>query len=92
MRCGLRAQLGPPSLRLRPGPVGTHIMRLALLLLVGTLLVSAVAMPRVAGRGPKVGDVAPQISAPQWRNHLGRAPSLADLRGHVVLVEFWATW
>lgn len=67
-------------------------MRLALLLLVGTLLVSAVALPKAAGRGPKVGDVAPAISADQWRNHLGRAPSLEDLRGHAVLVEFWATW
>jgi len=70
-------------------------MRNALLvpLVLGAALLSAVALPVMGrARGPRVGDPAPEISADVWRNHLGRAPALADLRGHAVLVEFWATW
>ena len=62
-------------------------------LLVGAALVSAVAFPAVKRPGgPRVGDLAPPIEVETWRNQIGRAPSLADLRGHAVLVEFWATW
>lgn len=62
-------------------------------LLVGAALVSALALPaaKLAG-GPRVGDTAPPLEVELWRNQIGRAPSLADLRGHAVLVEFWATW
>jgi thiol-disulfide isomerase/thioredoxin len=41
---------------------------------------------------PEAGDAAPEISAPTWYNHLGQAPSLAQLRGQAVLIDFWATW
>jgi len=37
-------------------------------------------------------DAAPEIDAGKWFNHIGRAPTLAGLRGHAVLLEFWATW
>jgi thiol-disulfide isomerase/thioredoxin len=40
---------------------------------------------------PRVGTVAPEVSAKDWLNCDG-APRLADLRGKVVLVELWATW
>jgi len=40
---------------------------------------------------PKIGEAAPEISAKEWINFKGPA-TLADLRGKVVLVEFWATW
>jgi thiol-disulfide isomerase/thioredoxin len=40
---------------------------------------------------PKVGGTAPEISAKEWIN--SKKPlTLADLRGKVVVVDFWATW
>ena len=40
---------------------------------------------------PKVGEAAREISAHDWIN-LHHPPTLASLRGKVVLIEFWATW
>lgn len=40
---------------------------------------------------PKIGEAAPEISAKDWIN-LKTPLTLADLRGKVVVVEFWATW
>ena len=40
---------------------------------------------------PKVGEAAREISAKEWMN-LKDPPTLANLRGKVVVVEFWATW
>lgn len=40
---------------------------------------------------PKIGERAPEISAKDWIN-LKAPMTLADLRGKVVVVEFWATW
>ncbi len=37
-----------------------------------------------------LGNEAPEISVKEWL--VGRPTSLADLRGRVVLLEFWATW
>lgn len=37
-----------------------------------------------------LGTTAPEISVKTWIN--GEAASLEDLRGRVVLLEFWATW
>jgi thiol-disulfide isomerase/thioredoxin len=37
-----------------------------------------------------IGKEAPEISVKEWIN--GNAVSLADLKGRVVLLEFWATW
>jgi len=40
---------------------------------------------------PKVSEAAPEISAKEWIN--SKTPlTLADLRGKVVVVDFWATW
>lgn len=40
---------------------------------------------------PQVGQAAPEISAKEWINP-SKLPTLAALRGKVVLVDFWATW
>jgi thiol-disulfide isomerase/thioredoxin len=40
---------------------------------------------------PKVGEAAREISAKEWIN-LKNSPTLANLRGKVVVLEFWATW
>lgn len=40
---------------------------------------------------PKVGEPAPDISAKEWI-HSPTPLTLADLRGKVVVVDFWATW
>jgi thiol-disulfide isomerase/thioredoxin len=40
---------------------------------------------------PKVGAVPPEIAAADWIN-VDAPLTLAQLRGNVVLVEFWATW
>ena len=40
---------------------------------------------------PQVGQRAPEISAKEWIN-LKSPPTLAKLRGKVLLLEFWATW
>jgi thiol-disulfide isomerase/thioredoxin len=37
-----------------------------------------------------LGSIAPEISVKTWIN--GEAATLCDLRGRVVLLEFWATW
>lgn len=42
-------------------------------------------------RGAEVGDIAPEIQADRWYNAVGPV-SLAQFRGQVVVVEFWATY
>jgi thiol-disulfide isomerase/thioredoxin len=54
----------------------------ALVLLVSSLAFSAVT----------IGKAAPEISAGSWFNNDGKQVSLADLKGKVTVVEFWATW
>lgn len=57
-------------------------------------LLTAAALPLIHARSerPGPGQMAPEISAPTWFNHLGQSPDLASLRGQAVLIDFWATW
>jgi hypothetical protein len=43
-------------------------------------------------QGPELGSKAPEINAKEWLNTFGSTPSLKNLRGQAVLIEFWATW
>jgi thiol-disulfide isomerase/thioredoxin len=40
---------------------------------------------------PKVGTAPPEVVADDWLN-TDKTPTLAGLKGKVVVVEFWATW
>jgi len=44
------------------------------------------------GEVPPVGKPPPEVGAKTWFNNLGPEPSLANLKGQVVLIEYWATW
>jgi thiol-disulfide isomerase/thioredoxin len=56
---------------------------------LSALLVLA-ALPGAAA-AQSVGSMAPEVDAKEWFNP-PPATTLAELRGKVVFVEFWATW
>jgi hypothetical protein len=63
------------------------------LALAGALaMVTMGAAPRASLDPVTVGEKAPEIEAGTWFNQIGRPPTLNNLRGHAVLIEFWATW
>lgn len=71
-------------------------------LLTGTALAVGLAPAPATSSGPspaasfaaalEVGQAAPDIEFVEWRNFPAGASSLADLRGRVVLLDFWRTW
>lgn len=61
---------------------------LAPLIAMGAVTLVAGCGPGVA-RGVEVGDQVPEYSAPDLA---GVEIAFADLRGHVVLINIWATW
>ena len=63
--------------------------RLSKRLLLAVLLPVAVLAAPVQARQPKVGEPAPDFTLTLVD---GRKLSLADLRGQVVALNFWATW
>lgn len=70
-------------------PVATEKEKSMRTILVAVL---ALATALTAMGAPKVGDQAPEINAVKWMNSTGDKVSLADLKGKIVVVEFWATW
>jgi thiol-disulfide isomerase/thioredoxin len=61
-----------------------------LLLLVAAAALVAIQMRRPKPENPLVGLALPPVSAEGWLN-TAQPPTLEDLRGNVVLVDFWAT-
>jgi peroxiredoxin len=73
---------------LRVAIVGTVLCLMAAM--VGVNLAAASDILAVAGRSTvKLGEPAPNF---QLRDLEGRLVALSDLRGKVVLLNFWATW
>lgn len=63
----------------RSNPLGWLLLAAALAILAGRFLPS----------GPKVGEEAPDLELPLLDGSVSR---LAELRGQVVVLDFWATW
>ena len=58
-------------------------------LFVGMMVVGLVGLLGMAARPPLVGGPAPEITL---KNLQGQEVRLSDLRGKIVLLNFWATW
>jgi hypothetical protein len=66
-------------------------------LLGGILAISALAagfagFPEPPPAELSIGAEAPDFEISEWRNFPEGASTLADLRGRVVLIDFWRTW
>lgn len=70
-------------------PYRKPIVGTALLALTATAFL---ASSRSVPEGPAIGSIAPEIQAGTWFNQIGGSPTLESLRGHALLLEFWATW
>lgn len=53
------------------------------------VLVSIVAIQAQAKEGNRVGEIAPDI---KMKNQNGESISLSDIKGQLVLIDFWASW
>jgi thiol-disulfide isomerase/thioredoxin len=58
-------------------------------LLLAVLLVLDSVGPRPASARVTIGDTVPALRLSDWQGH---AINLADLRGRVVVIDFWASW
>jgi thiol-disulfide isomerase/thioredoxin len=67
-------------------------MRFLAIAILAVGLLSCCLAPAVAGE-PAIGSVAPEFGGTTFFNvPKGAKVTLADLRGKVVLIDFWATW
>lgn len=77
------------------------------LTLASLLATGLAAVPALAARAPEapwisvgetavggvsVGDEFPDFAIDSWLNFSEEADSIHDLRGRVVLIDFWRTW
>jgi thiol-disulfide isomerase/thioredoxin len=59
----------------------------------GTIAIKASKASPKVGTSVGAADGPPEVSAQAWKNWKGeKPPTLASLKGKVVVVEFWATW
>ena len=77
----------------RPGP---PLLRLGMPALLAGVLGVAVSLARSDGRSTPLAMLMPTLRQPapelRYFDDLGAKRELAELRGRVVLVNFWATW
>jgi cytochrome c biogenesis protein CcmG/thiol:disulfide interchange protein DsbE len=64
----------------------------ALLVLLGVRLAAASQAASATPVSPLVGHAAPDIAISVYNGSSGQTLRLADLRGHPVVVTFWASW
>ena len=95
-----RARRGPGALPYcgAPQPKRVQTMKtlaLATLALAGTLSVPALVASGASGTAPggvSVGDEFPDFEIDSWLNFPEGASTIHDLRGRVILLDFWRTW
>lgn len=73
--------------------------RTLLLLAAASIMFAGVAAgaqdqstPAAKARQAMIGKEAPELKVNQWINTDGQTPSLKDLRGKVVVLDFFAFW
>jgi cytochrome c biogenesis protein CcmG/thiol:disulfide interchange protein DsbE len=85
----------------REDSVSGAVQAVAGALLIVGLLAAFAWLPRLLGHTEQIGKDAPNVSIPLVANaeQLAEPPALAppsvsfgDLKGHAVLLDFWATW
>ena len=58
---------------------------------LSTILLAAALAPAASAQ-VWVGGPAPDIEVDQWFNGIDGAETISELRGKVIMLEFWATW
>src|SRR5205807_8230295 len=71
---------------------GGITVRQKLILIPAALLISGVISANAQRPSPKISDDAPALSLKVIPASGNSSVGLNDLKGHVVVLEFWATW
>ena len=74
--------------------VGVSLVNLALLVLLGSQLLTPAQNQSNAGSSPLIGHPAPDFTLAVLSAHAGAASKmhLADLKGKPIMLNFWASW